>query len=198
MTDNNTQGQVADNQLVSDALAGDERAFAALLKRYHNAVYCWFKNKTQNDSDAEDLTMETFAKAFNNLASFSPVYAFNTWLYAIATNHYIDFMRKKSIRPATSPKNVHDIIEFCLEPCSDLSEKGADDLLTQQQAKDIISDIVKTLPTRYAQLIDYRYFKELSYDEISRVMNIPIGTVSAQLNRAKKLLLPLLPNKDIL
>lgn len=183
-----------DIETVQNAVNGDEKAYAVLLERYYDSIYFMLLNKIKSETDAEDLTMETFAKAFNNLNQYSPVYAFSTWIFRIAINKSIDHIRKQKSRPQSKgsfSEQSEEYIDSLEEPTLNPEEKAI-----KNQKSSVIKELIKTLKPRYAQLLDLRYYKELSYEEISDEMNIPIGTVKSQLYRAKMLLLALLKPRN--
>ncbi|MCK5822816.1 MAG: sigma-70 family RNA polymerase sigma factor [Bacteroidales bacterium] len=186
-----------DYNTVCSAIEGNENAYTELMGRYKDAIYYLLLKMTNNKSDAEDLTMEAFGKAFKNIKQYSPKYAFSTWLFKIASNNCIDFLRKKksSISPVNKQNNVKD---------SDIQENYGtnihareldpeEELIKKQKVKHM-REIVKKLKPRYRRLIELRYFKEYSYEEISKELELPIGTVKAQLFRARELLFNLLKN----
>ena len=176
--------------LVEKAKLGDERAFASLLNRYRDPIYYMLLKMVTNPSDAEDLTIEAFGKAFRNLDSYTPNYAFSTWLFKIATNNCIDFIRKKQASPSlmdSHPDNLEDITSNIQSDSPDPEE-----ILINQQKVIQLREIVNQLKPGYKSLIELRYFKEYSYEEISVALNIPIGTVKAQLYRAKLLIFNIL------
>lgn len=182
-----------DLEIIEFALNGEEKAYAELLDRYQDSIYFLLLKKIGNENDAEDLTMETFGKAFNNLSQYTPVYAFSTWLFRIAINNCIDFVRKRKTRPQAfdsgidfnDPENVNFT---SINP-------NPEELIIRKEKAVELKSLIKTLKPRYARLIDYRYYQELSYEEIAEVMQLPLGTVKAQLFRARELLAPLLKNK---
>jgi RNA polymerase sigma factor (sigma-70 family) len=176
--------------LVEKAKLGDERAFANLLNRYRDPIYFMLLKMVTNPSDAEDLTIEAFGKAFRNLDSYTPNFAFSTWLFKIATNNCIDFIRKKQSTPSlmdNHPDNLDDIASNIQSDSPDPEE-----ILINQQRIIQLKEIVNQLKPGYKSLIELRYFKEFSYEEISVALNIPIGTVKAQLYRAKLLIFNIL------
>ncbi len=178
-----------DFELIRRAIEdNEEKAFALLMTRYRRPVYHMVYKMVRNENDAEDLTIEAFAKAFKNLKKFNPNYTFSTWLFRIATNHCIDFIRKKkldtfSINSAYSDDNGDEVAiqirDHNLNPQEETIKK---------QKIEIIQLIVTQLPPKYQILVRLRYFKEFSYDEISKELDAPLGTVKAQLHRARELL----------
>ena len=183
-----------DLEIIDLALQGEERAYAELLDRYQDSIYFLLLKKIGNQNDAEDLTMETFGKAFNNLEQYTPVYAFSTWLFRIAINNCIDYVRKKKIRPQSYDSGVdfHDPDNYKFES----KNPNPEDLVIKEQKAVELRKMIKTLKPRYARLIDLRYYKELSYEEIAAEMQLPLGTVKAQLFRARELLAPMVNAKN--
>jgi RNA polymerase sigma-70 factor (ECF subfamily) len=173
--------------LVGQARNGNEKAFASLLNRYRDSIYFMLLKMVNNASDAEDLTIEAFGKAFRNLESYTPTFAFSTWLFKIATNNCIDFIRKKQTSPSIIDHGQDEDMEnFTVNIQSDTPDP--EEALIHHQKITALREIVSQLKPRYRTLIELRYFKEYSYEEISTELDLPIGTVKAQLFRAKTLL----------
>lgn len=172
--------------LVEQAKMGNEKAFSSLLNRYRDSIYFMLLKMVNNTSDAEDLTIEAFGKAFRFIDSFTPEYAFSTWLFRIATNNCIDFIRKKQLSPSPIDQAQDDIDNLTVNIQSDLPDP--EERLINDQKIAVLREIVGQLKPRYRRLIELRYFKEYSYEEIASEMKLPIGTVKAQLFRAKSLL----------
>ncbi|MFZ2338673.1 MAG: sigma-70 family RNA polymerase sigma factor [Bacteroidales bacterium] len=172
--------------LVEQAKLGNEKAFSSLLNRYRDSIYFMLLKMVNNTSDAEDLTIEAFGKAFRFIDSFTPEYAFSTWLFRIATNNCIDFIRKKQLSPSPIDQIKEDIDNMTVNIQSDLPDP--EERLINDQKIAVLREIVGQLKPRYRRLIELRYFKEYSYEEIASEMKLPIGTVKAQLFRAKSLL----------
>jgi RNA polymerase sigma-70 factor (ECF subfamily) len=172
--------------LVESAKNGNEKAFSSLLNRYRDSIYYMLLKMVNNSSDAEDLTIEAFGKAFRNLDSFTPDFAFSTWLFKIATNNCIDFIRRKQVTPTPIDQLQEDIDNITVNIQSDLPDP--EETLINDQKIAVLRDIVNQLKPRYRNLIDLRYYKEYSYEEIASELKLPIGTVKAQLYRAKSLL----------
>ncbi len=172
--------------LVEQAKKGNEKAFSSLLNRYRDSIYFMLLKMVNNTSDAEDLTIEAFGKAFRFIDSYTPDYAFSTWLFRIATNNCIDFIRKKQLSPSPIDQAQDDIDNLTVNIQSDLPDP--EERLINEQKIAVLREIVSQLKPRYRRLIELRYFKEYSYEEIASEMKLPIGTVKAQLFRAKSLL----------
>ena len=178
--------------LVQRATSGDQRAFAELMDRYRDAIYYMLLKMVNNASDAEDLTIEAFGKAFKNITQYAPNYAFSTWLFKIATNNCIDFIRKKKANHVSLNHNDEEHEKASMDiqaPVMDPEES----LINDQKIK-LMRSVVSKLKPRYRKLIELRYFNELSYEEIAVELELPIGTVKAQLFRARELLYNILKN----
>ena len=141
-----------------------------------------------NKDDAEDLTIEAFGKAFNSLKQYTPNYAFSTWLFKIATNNCIDFLRKKKKKTMSIDNSIEnkDGDEITIELKSDARTPEQETI--RDQKIELMRSYVKKLKPRYETLVEMRYFKEMSYEEISNELNLPLGTVKAQLFRAREFL----------
>ncbi len=172
--------------LVNQAKGGSEKAFAGLMNRYRDSIYYMLLKMVNNASDAEDLTIEAFGKAFRNLDSYTPKFAFSTWLFMIATNNCVDFIRKKKASPSVLDQNQDGMDNLTANIQSDLPDP--EESLINHQKIEALKEVVNLLKPRYKRLIELRYYKEYSYEEISSELSIPIGTVKAQLFRAKTLL----------
>ncbi|HLN20095.1 MAG TPA: sigma-70 family RNA polymerase sigma factor [Bacteroidales bacterium] len=172
--------------LVEQAKKGDEKAFANLMNRYRDSIYFMLLKMVNNPFDAEDLTIEAFGKAFRNLESYTPKYAFSTWLFKIATNNCVDFIRKKQLSPSALDQTQENLDNATVNIQSDLPDP--EEALINSQRINELKEIISQLKPRYRKLIDLRYYKEYSYEEISSELKLPIGTVKAQLYRAKTLL----------
>jgi RNA polymerase sigma factor (sigma-70 family) len=172
--------------LVEQARKGNEKAFASLMDRYRDSIYYLLLKMVNNPIDAEDLTIEAFGKAFRNLDLYAPKFAFSTWLFKIATNNCVDFIRKKRISPTSLDYLQESLDNVTVNIQSDLPDP--EESLINHQKIAALKDIVNQLKPRYKSLIELRYYKEYSYEEISSELNLPLGTVKAQLNRAKTLL----------
>jgi len=183
-----------DHGLVAKALKGDQKAYAELLGRYRDSIYFMLLKMVNNPSDAEDLTIEAFGKAFRYLDQYAPSYAFSTWLFKIATNNCIDFIRKKRGSTISLDQSLDE--DESLTPSDIIRSDSLDPEMTMIKDQKIkaLRDIVTKLKPRYRKLVELRYFEEFSYEEISDELHLPIGTVKAQLFRARELLLNIIQN----
>tara|TARA_B110001450_G_scaffold188718_1_gene176816 strand:- start:3521 stop:4138 length:618 start_codon:yes stop_codon:yes gene_type:complete len=178
-----------DYELVQRATKGkDQQAFSDLMEKYKDPIYYMLLKMVNNNDDAEDLTLEAFGKAFNRLNQYTPNFAFSTWLFKIATNNCIDFLRKKKKNVMSIDNRVsnNDGDEYMFEIKSD--GMTPEEITVNEQKIQLIRKYVKKLKPRYQILVEMRYFKELSYEEISIELNLPLGTVKAQLFRAREFL----------
>jgi len=185
-----------DYLLVELALTGDEKAFAKLMSRYKDAIYFMLLKMVNNKNDAEDLTLEAFGKAFKNLHQYSPNFAFSTWLFKIATNNCIDFLRKRHGVYVSIENNIENgDTEQPIKLSS--SEPNPEEKLIRIQKAILMRRIVHRLKPRYRILIELRYFREFSYEEIAHELKLPLGTVKAQLFRAREMLFKMIGSSDI-
>ncbi|UYZ61448.1 RNA polymerase sigma factor [Hymenobacter weizhouensis] len=174
---------------------GDEKAYAELMQIYKKPVYHVVLKMVRNPDDAEDLTIEAFAKAFKNLHKFNPEFAFSTWLFRIATNNCIDFIRKNKIKTMSIDSAIK--IDNGDEITIDFRDQNLNPQETaiKNQKIEIMQHVVSRLPEKYQRLVTLRYFDELSYEEIAQELKAPLGTVKAQLHRARELLYDMVKNK---
>jgi RNA polymerase sigma-70 factor, ECF subfamily len=181
-----------DYDLVIAARDGDQKAYAELLARYRDAIYFMILKMINNNSDAEDLTIEAFGKAFKNIGQYSSDYAFSTWLFKIASNNCIDYLRKNRISSYQTITSSDEISRSGdnQEPTITLSSDSLDpeESMIKNQKATLMRTVVQQLKPRYRKLIELRYFNEFSYEEIAQELELPIGTVKAQLFRARELL----------
>ncbi|WBA41898.1 RNA polymerase sigma factor [Hymenobacter canadensis] len=173
----------------------DEKAYAELMQIYKKPVYHVVLKMVRNPDDADDLTIEAFAKAFRNLHKFNPEFAFSTWLFRIATNNCIDFIRKNKIKTMSIDSAIK--IDNGDEITIDFRDQNLNPQETtiKNQKIEIMQHVVSRLPDKYQRLVTLRYFDELSYEEIAQELKAPLGTVKAQLHRARELLYDMVKNK---
>ncbi len=180
--------------LVQKAREGDQKAYAELLGRYRDAIYFMLLKMVNNPVDAEDLTIEAFGKAFKNITQYTPNFAFSTWLFKIATNNCIDFIRKKRASTISIDQSGDNPDTTSVTILSDTPDPEAH-LINNQKIK-LLREVVNKLKPRYRSLVELRYFKEYSYEEISQELDLPLGTVKAQLFRARELLYNILKSTN--
>ncbi len=182
ITNNLSEKALYDYKVVCNAIAGDEKAYGELFKRYKDSVY---------------FMIEAFEKAFTSLNYYSPQFAFSTWLFKIASNNTIDFIRKRKAQIVSL-----DVMDINPEDRGYINSIPADvrtpdEEAIRQQRADLMRQKVSMLKGRYRRLIELRYFDEFSYEEIAETLEIPLGTVKAQLFRARELLLNILQHTEI-
>ncbi len=174
---------------------GDRKAYADLMNKYREPLYFMLLKMTNDAMDAEDLTIEALGKAFKNLHQYTPNYAFSTWLFKIASNNCIDYIRKKRMKTISMDKiignenenNSFDIMADALNP---------EEKTIENQKIKLMHHIVEKLKPHYRKLVELRYFKEYSYEEISEELNLPIGTIKVQLFRARDFLYQIIKNAE--
>jgi RNA polymerase sigma-70 factor (ECF subfamily) len=183
-----------DLALVERAKEGDQSAYAELMERYREPVYFMLLKMIKNNDDAEDLTIEAFGKAFNRIKQYSPSYAFSTWLFKIASNNCIDFIRKKRIHVTSMDHAYADDNGDSVGIQVESEGMDPEEVIIKKQKVKMMREVVSQLKPRYRELIEKRYFQELSYDEIAVEMDLPLGTVKAQLFRAREFMANLMKN----
>ena len=179
------------NPHIEKAKKGDQVAFTYLLDHYWNEVYGFMLKRTENETDAEDIAIETFSKAFDKIATYNPEFQFNTWLIAIAKNVHIDMLRKKK---STVFVEITDEEDQQAYNVADTSPSIEDAIITEQNLSRLLQ-FIKELKPHYQEVIQLRYFQEMSYQEISEQLGEPLSNVKIKLLRAKKLLAEIIENK---
>lgn len=177
------------NQIIASAIAGKQSAYKTLLDEYWNDVYRFQKSRINNKNDAEDITIQTFAKAFANLKQYNPKYDFKNWLLMISKQVYIDNQRKKKM-DFVSIKENNEV--FRLRD----NQMAADDQLILEQNLLALKQAINQLKPNYREVIKLRYFEDLSYKEIAERIGEPLNNVKIKLLRAKKLLEKILNDKS--
>ncbi len=195
VTNQLSEKALRDYQLVCSARDnGDQKAFADLMSIYRDPLYFMLLKMTNDATDAEDLTIEALGKAFKNLHQYSPNYAFSTWLFRIASNNCIDYIRKKRMKLVSMHKLTvgGDSQETSFDLTSDLPTP--EEKVIEAQKIKMMRQVVNKLKPHYKTLIEMRYFKEYSYEEISQELDLPLGTIKVQLFRARDLLFQIMKN----
>ena len=188
---------IEDFRLIDKAtIENDEQAYADLMKRYRKPVYHMILKMVRNVDDAEDLTIEAFAKAFRSLSRFKKDYTFSTWLFRIATNNAIDFIRKKKLETMSLDTSFKDESGENVTIDVEDNELNPMEETIKTQKIELIRIFVDKLPPKYQRLVKLRYFDELSYEEIAVELEAPLGTVKAQLHRARELMYDLVKGKE--
>lgn len=174
--------------LVEAAKKGEQSAYAELMDRYRESIYYMMLKMVKNSDDAEDLTLEAFGKAFNRIDQYSPSFAFSTWLFKIASNNCIDFIRKKRVHVLSMDSGIQTSNGGTMRIDAKANVNNPEESLIYDQKVLHMRLLVSKLKPRYRELVEKRYFEELSYEEIAVELNLPLGTVKAQLFRARDFL----------
>ena len=173
--------------LVESALEGNSKSYEKLMNKYKRNVYYIALKFLNNENDAEDATQECFMKAFASLNKYEKKFAFSTWLFKIASNTCVDYIRKKKFEILSLNGDNHNE-DDCPIQIKDTKFNIPDSGLEKKERIEIINKIVSSLPEKYKILIELRYYDELTYEEIAETTNLAIGTVKAQLHRAREIL----------
>ncbi len=173
---------------IRQALEGDQKAYEAILNRFRGQIFNLIYRMVRNKIEAEDLTQETFIKAFNALATFNAEYAFSTWLYKIAVNNCIDHFRKKRLKtyPIDNPIQAKD--GELQREFPDTTFQGPETRLLSREKSFQIQEAIDSLPEKYKTAIVLRHSEDQSYEEIADQLKIPIGTVKVRIFRAREML----------
>lgn len=176
-----------DLAVITRILQGDTRAYSVLQKKYTKIINALIRRMIKDEDDVDDLTQETFIKAYNALHTFQHGYSFSAWIYRIASNTCIDFLRKKRFPTVSLSKPIDYSDEDLFYEIEDNSYLPDKSVLGDEKHK-ILQDAISSLPENYMQIIRMRHEEELDYNEIAEKLNLPLGTVKAHLFRARKIL----------
>jgi RNA polymerase sigma-70 factor (family 1) len=181
-----SESSLEDDQYVQRAIGGDQDAFKMLMNKYQKPLYYHIVKMVKNHEQVEDIIQESFVKAFSNLGSYNTNYAFSTWLYRITTNHTIDYLRKKKLQTTSinEPVRAKDgEMQFQIVGSAETDRK-----IIRKERKKIVSEAIENLPEKYREVIQMRHLEEMSYQEISEELDLPLGTVKAHIFRAREML----------
>jgi RNA polymerase sigma-70 factor (ECF subfamily) len=182
------QSRHDDSDMIRRAVSGDQLAFRQLEKKYRGAITNLIRRMMQaHPNDVDDLVQETFIKAFQALSSFNNEFAFSTWLYKIASNHCIDFLRKKRLKAFSIDQPIETREGTVEYEIADATTTPDIELHSRERTL-IIVDAINSLPEKYRMVIKMRHEEDLDYQEIADKLNIPLGTVKAHLFRARAIL----------
>ena len=188
-----------DNQLVDEALKnGDQRAYTALMESHKDSLYYMIFKMVNNPYEAEDLTIEAFGKAFRNLSDFSKNYAFSTWLYTIAANNCIDYLRRKRLKYVLMDE-TYETSDGIRQPYTNIPDGmlSPEEKLCKKEGELLLRQYIGMLKQEYRELVEMRYFQELSYEEMADRLQIPLGTVKSRLFKAKDKLQEIIQEQQI-
>ena len=187
-----------DYKLVCDARDhGSRKAYADLMAAYREPLYLLLLRMTHNTTAADDLTIETFGKAFLQLHRYAPTSTFSSWLYTIGINTYIDHLRRNHIETVplstTQRDSEGDFIEYQIPS----NQPNPEETLIRMQRDETLKQLVDQLKEPYRRIIHMRYYEDLSYEEIAEQLKLPLGTVKVRLMRAKNLLAAVVQKKNV-
>ncbi len=182
-----SQRSQRDIELVEAALSGNQKAYQQLVDKYEKPLYYHILKLVRNREVVEDLVQEAFVKAFDSLKSYNRDYAFSTWIYRIATNNSIDYLRKKKLNTLSIDEPVPGKDgDMKMELTDETSHTDRE--IIRKQRKALIREAIENLPEKYRVVIRMRHMEEFSYEEISEELNLPLGTIKAHIFRARELL----------
>ncbi len=179
---------------VNLAIKGNQDAYAWLMKKYRSSIQSLIFKMIYDKKEVEDLTQEAFIKAFASLPTYNQQFAFSTWLFRIAINNTIDYIRRKKLSTYSIDEKSGDSDSDVQFEIPDVSYKPDNEIILEQRQK-IINEAINSLPEKYRRVIELRHTEEMSYEEISELMKLPLGTVKAHLFRAHELLNKYLKDK---
>ena len=181
------QSRQEDSRLIHSALSGNENAYKRLLQKYHDPIYNFIFRMVHDRQQVEDLTQEAFIKAFASLKNFNEEYAFSTWLYKIATNNCIDYIRKRKLPTYSINKPIQSRDSDYTYEIPDFTFQPDRQIIAGQRTK-LLQQAISRLPEKYKRVIHLRHTEERSYEEIAEMLRLPIGTVKAHIFRAREML----------
>lgn len=179
-------------EIVNRAKKGDQSAYSEIHERYYKSVYYMVLRMVKNEADAEDITMEVFTKVFASLDMYAEIHSFSTWLFKIASNHAIDFLRKRknSQNMLKLDEPLDEETNWFFELASD--EPNPERHLMIKQHEEELRKIISYLPDDLKVVLKMRVFEDLSYKEIAEKLDVTIGTVKTRLFRARNILATIL------
>lgn len=192
MSKDNVNNKEEDFEAIRKVLAGDNSAFTFLQNKYEARIKNLIRRMIKDQDDVNDLVQESFIKAYNALPNFQFGYNFSAWIYRIASNNCIDFLRKRRFQKVSIDQPIGDEENYINIKDEDLTP---DIELISKERKNIINEAIDSLPENYKEIIELRHKKELDYKEIADILELPLGTVKAHLFRARKALYEVLKNQ---
>ena len=176
---------LTDGELIEKAIGGREDGFEELVRRYQRLITGYVYRMLNNYDASLDVTQEVFIKVYNSLAKYSSEYKFSTWLYRIAHNAAIDYMRRNSVyQQSLEAENADGSYQLQIESSQPSPEQERE----RSEWRAEIETVVRCLPTVYRELILLRHTQDLSYDEIAEITNLPLGTIKNRLFRAREIM----------
>ena len=183
-----------DRALVARALDGDQAAYEMLVNKYRRALHYHILHLVRKRDDLDDLVQESFIKAFGALSTYAPQYAFSTWLYKIASNHAIDYLRKRRLQTTSIDKPIQTREGEMQVELPDTTYRP-DRHIVEDQRRTLIQEAIDALPEKYHRVIVMRHQQEKTYEEIALELDLPLGTVKAHIFRAREMLNKFLRDK---
>jgi len=168
-----------DAELVQRCLAGEERAYGLLLKKYKRPVFSLVYRMVRQREEAEELASEAFFKAFRALATFDPAKPFSSWIFKIASNLSIDWLRRRKMETAS----LDDADAVWELPDG---RPTAEEALERAQTMQVVEEAIGKLAPDYRVVVLLRHHEERSYEEIADILGLPLGTVKIRLFRARE------------
>lgn len=183
-----------DSRHIKAALKGEQTAYRSIMKKYHDQVYNLLYRMVHEKDEVEDLTQEAFIKAFQSLHNFNEEFAFSTWLYKIATNNCIDYIRKKKLATFSIDKPIESKDSEYTFEIPDSTYEPDKTMIARQRSK-VLEDAINSLPEKYRMVILMRHTEDKDYQEIADELDLPLGTVKAHIFRAREILYKKLKKK---
>ncbi|MEP6903408.1 MAG: sigma-70 family RNA polymerase sigma factor [Actinomycetota bacterium] len=181
----NSIQSLTDIELIAKAIGGREDSFEELVRRYQRPITNYVFRMLNDYDSSLDVTQEVFIKVYNSLQKYSSEYKFSTWLYRIAHNAAIDFIRRRAPNEQSiETENKDGAYQLQIESPNPNPEQERE----RSEWRTEIESVVKCLPSVYRELILLRHAQDLSYDEIAEVTNLPLGTVKNRLFRAREMM----------
>lgn len=185
---------VADVSLVAGAAKGHSDHFEELVRRYQRQITAYVFRIVNSHDAALDVTQEVFIKVYNSLDKYSPDYKFSTWLYRIAHNASIDFLRRNSVPlHSLEVESKEGVFQIEIESPRPTPEEDRQ----RSEWRSEIEAVVRCLPSAYRELIVLRHGRDLRYDEIAEITGLPLGTVKNRLFRAREMMRELFVERGI-
>jgi len=176
-----------ETEVIKRALSGDQEAYSRILRSYRDAVFGLVYRMIRDREEANDITQETFIRAFKSLRYYRPKYALSTWLFRIATNRCIDHLRKRKIRTVSLDQGMETKTGELRREIPDTSTRP-DEIFFQKRRMISIERAIDSLPLKYREVILLKHKEDRSYEEIAQILNLPLGTVKVRIFRARELL----------
>jgi len=176
-----------EKEVIKRAISGDQEAYSLILRSYRDAVFGLVYRIIRDREEADDITQETFIRAFKSLRYYTPKYALSTWLFRIATNRCIDHLRKRKIRTISLDQGMKTEKGELRREIPDTSSRP-DELFFQKRRVVSIEQAIGSLPPKYKEVIYLKHNEERTYEEIAQILNLPLGTVKVRIFRTRELL----------